>query len=1156
MTDRIAKIILRGDIAGLKASMTAASKSVNDVAGRMTAASKEGERFRQNLSAVGDTAGKFGLVAAAGVGLAVRAFANFDEAMSAVAASGQDARSSIDDLRKAAIDAGARTKFSATEAAEAIENLAKAGVSAADILGGGLDGALDLAAAGGLGVAEAAEIAATAMNQFSKTGADVPHIADLLAAAAGKAMGEVADMGAAFKFVGPVASQLGVSMEQTAGSIALLAQNGVLGEQAGTSLRGMLTSLTSPSAIASDTMKKLGISMYDAKGEFIGLDGLAGQLKSQLGGLGEAERNAALGRIFGNEQITAARILYAGGAEDVRKWTAAVDDQGFAAETAAIKMDNLKGDLEQLGGALETALIGTGEGANGPLREMVQLLSTLVDGYNSLPGPIKTLILAGGGLTAAVGGTAFAASRAISAYSGLKENLSEVGASFDKTKAKAVGMRLGAATAGAGLAALSGPAHEADEALGDLVDTASAAAFGFAVGGPIGAALAAGVSILSSFGNQTAAAAQAQEKFQTAGKRVADTLDAQTGALTDLTRATAGKELADAGVLQSAKAMGISLEDTLNAALGGEDALKRVTAASESWADSLARSGDYTEDQEGTLQLFREGVGATSDAIADQRTEMGLVKEATGGMSSEISAAGGAAEAATDQIEGLSDALDGLLDPLLSQDQAMVEWKRSIQSLTKDLLENGGGLDSNTKAGQDNRDMIRDRVSALKDSAQADLEATGNQEKFASKLERGAKQILEAGTAAGISKKEMRGYLETLGLTPSQIKTLIKAQDDATPKIKGVGDDLANLDGKSANPKVGVDTSGARNEINTLQRLINGMNGKTVRVAVEGGTGGGITRNATGGAIRGKGTGTSDSILSWVSNGEHVLTAEEVEKAGGQDEVYRLRAAIRSGNMPAFASGGAVGRASALEIKSQQRTVRDLERSLREREEYGKKRKGKKRPTRLVLKPGSLDRQIAQLELSEARRELRDLKSGAAAKREKKDEAREAKESAAEQVRQDVGSAKADFSSNFSISGLSSTGSVSRRLDSMIADATLFTTLLSDLKKKGASPWLLAQLVNEGPTKAAIRLAKQYSTDSAALAAINGKASQIDALSSQYGGMVGNPKFSSAAAWNPGISNSSSKTVNINAMDPSAYINEIRRVVRHELSMTAAGAGV
>ncbi|MFI5426048.1 hypothetical protein [Aeromicrobium sp. UC242_57] len=225
-------------------------------------------------------------------------------------------------------------------------------------------------------------------------------------------------------------------------------------------------------------------------------------------------------------------------------------------------------------------------------------------------------------------------------------------------------------------------------------------AFGFALGGPWGAAIGGAVAVLSSFGGQSAAAAAAQKELDSAGKRVADTLDAQTGALTDLTRATAAKELADAGVLRAAKDMGISLESTLDAALGNEDALKKVTTASEAWADARARSGDYTEKEEGALKLFRNGIGATTEAIEEQRKKTGEVKEATGGLGDEFDGVGASAKEAADEVKGLTDALDLMLDPLLSQDAAMVEWKRSIQSLTTDLRENGGGLDSNTKQGQ------------------------------------------------------------------------------------------------------------------------------------------------------------------------------------------------------------------------------------------------------------------------------------------------------------------------------------------------------------------------------------------------------------------------------------------------------------------------
>lgn len=381
---------IRADVQGARTQVAAFGASLKKAADDATAATKEGAKFRQGLDTIGNAAGKVGLAAAAGLGAAVLKAASFDAAMSQVQAATRESAKSMETLRQAALDAGASTVFSATEAADGIEQLAKAGVETGDILNGGLLGALDLAAAGTIEVAEASEIAATTMNQFGLAGSEVGHIADVLAASAGKAQGEVTDMANALKFVGPVASQMGISLEETAGSIAYLASQGILGEQAGTSLRGMLTGLTSPSKIAAGEMKALGINMYDAQGQFVGLDGLAGQLQGTLSGLGEAERDAALGRLFGNEQITAARILYKGGSQAIEEWTAKVNDQGFAADTAAMKLDNLKGDLEALGGAFETALIGTGDGAQTPLRGLTQALTDAVNAYNDLGEGAKT----------------------------------------------------------------------------------------------------------------------------------------------------------------------------------------------------------------------------------------------------------------------------------------------------------------------------------------------------------------------------------------------------------------------------------------------------------------------------------------------------------------------------------------------------------------------------------------------------------------------------------------------------------------------------------------------------------------------------------------------------------------------------------------------
>lgn len=417
----------KGNFSNLTAGLTAAGASVRTLGTNLTALDANGARARKGLSTLGSAAGKIGLVAAAGFGVMVAASANFDAAMSKVQAATHETAGNMDALREAAIKAGADTAFSASEAAAGIENLAKAGISTADILGGGLDGALSLAAAGSLGVADAAEIAATALTQFKLTGADVPHVADLLSAGAGKAQGSVQDLGEALKYVGVPANALGVSIEETTGTLALFASNGILGSQAGTQLRSVLGSLAAPTKFATEEMSKYGIEMYDSQGKFIGVSAAAEELKTKLGGATDAERNHALSVIFGKEAMQGSIALYDGGAKAVEGWTSKVDDSGYAAETAALNMDNLKGDLEQLGGSLETFLIGAGDGAQGPLRQLTQGATAAVNAFAALPKPIQSAASGLLALTAVTGGALWFGAKVIGGIAATKLAIAELG---------------------------------------------------------------------------------------------------------------------------------------------------------------------------------------------------------------------------------------------------------------------------------------------------------------------------------------------------------------------------------------------------------------------------------------------------------------------------------------------------------------------------------------------------------------------------------------------------------------------------------------------------------------------------------------------------------------------------------------------------------
>src|SRR5690606_2602170 len=247
-------------------------------------------------------------------------------------------------------------------------------------------------------------------TQFRLSGSEVPRVADLLAAAAGKAQGGVRDLSYALSQSGLVASQVGLTIEETTGTLAAFASAGLLGSDAGTSFRTMLQRLVSPSDVAARKMQELGIRAFDAQGRFVGMEKFAGSLREALSDLTDEQRNAALSVIFGSDAIRAASVIYDQGERGIRDWIRAVDEQGFAAETAAAKTDNLLGDVERLTGSLETLAIESSTGASAGLRTIVQAADNVVQSISQIPPPIQSAAV---GIAGVAGAALLAASGAI-----------------------------------------------------------------------------------------------------------------------------------------------------------------------------------------------------------------------------------------------------------------------------------------------------------------------------------------------------------------------------------------------------------------------------------------------------------------------------------------------------------------------------------------------------------------------------------------------------------------------------------------------------------------------------------------------------------------------------------------------------------------------
>lgn len=316
------------------------------------------------------------------IGGAITKSADFEARMSSIKAVTGSSTDVMKQFHDAAIKAGADTVFSATEAADAIEELAKAGVSTKDILDGGLTGALNLATAGELDLKEAAEIASTALNAFKKDNLSVVDAANQLAGAANASATDVHELKYGLSAVAPVASGLGLSFRDTTNALAVFAQNGLKGSDAGTSLKTMLMNLQPQTKGQYNAMRQLGIitedganKLFTAEGKVKSFAEISQVLKDSLSGLTEQQQQQALKTLFGTDAVRAATIAMNEGSDGANKMQAEIS------KVTAEKLNNLKGAVEGLSGSFETLQIKLGESVLPLFTTIVKYVDKLVDKF-------------------------------------------------------------------------------------------------------------------------------------------------------------------------------------------------------------------------------------------------------------------------------------------------------------------------------------------------------------------------------------------------------------------------------------------------------------------------------------------------------------------------------------------------------------------------------------------------------------------------------------------------------------------------------------------------------------------------------------------------------------------------------------------------------
>ena len=853
-------IRLMADTASYEAAMTRAGSTARTVASGMENTGRKSALIASGMTAAGLAVAAFGVAA-------VKMAADFDQQMSTVQANTGATSAQMDQLRAAAIEAGASTVYSASDSADAINDLGKAGMSVTDILTGGLSGALNLAASDGMAVGDAAEYMANALSMFHLKGSQASQVADTLAAGAGKAVGNVSDFGEALNNCGAQANSFGMNVQETTGVLALFAQNGTIGAEAGTQLNSMLMKLAAPSAEASNTMKELGISAYDAQGHFVGMANFAGQLQKAEKNLTDEQRNQANATIFGSYAIKAANYLYEAGESGVNKWTKAVSESGYAAEQAAAKNNNLKGDLENLSGSMESLMISVGEGAQGPLRKMVQGLDTLVDAFAGLPSGAQQTIVVMASLAGVLGAVHKAAGNLNGSTSTMANN---IGLAIDPIQRVKTALA-SAQTAFQMFRTSSMSASEQMDAFGTSASKAQLKTAGFKavgssvmslLGGPWGIALTVAGAALSAFIGRQQKAKEATEQLQSAlesGSNISETI------------ASAYQKMNFAGAdmthwMSEAK---ISLTDMTSAAMGNKTATDKVNAA-------LKEYGKQGHSQMAVAQKMRDSIKDEAKAYQEAKEQ---TKQKTAATKNAVDADGKSASAAKDaanankelgssasdassQIDDLVQALFGLESGNLTADQAADQLNQKIGELSDTCKDNGvvfdqsgNLLDRFSEQGTKTKQALEDIASSAQNAAEKILKqgestgfSSGEIERANGVLQDARDAIIRQAEASGMSEQAANALADRWGLSSDSIKASIdnikKTADNSKAKLdvddskakKKTKDSETNLDKfnkKIAKAKLDADAKKATASTKKAQKMMDDFNRKHVNVIID-----------------------------------------------------------------------------------------------------------------------------------------------------------------------------------------------------------------------------------------------------------------------------------------------------------------------------------
>ncbi|MDQ1736531.1 MAG: hypothetical protein QOH56_2782 [Pseudonocardiales bacterium] len=919
------------------ASIEAANKAAAD--------SSFSNGLKSRAASAVETAAKFGLMLG-GFELAMKGLefaksgAELTTALNGVQAASHGTTEQMARARTEAIALGKDLtipKATAVDAAAAMDDLVKSGVSLDRAMAAARPTLL-LASAAQVQTADSARVLGDTLDDFHLKADQAGHVANVLAAAANSAGGGLMDLFDGLKYAGPTARTVGMDVTTTAAALVELAKSGMQGSLGGTALQNMLTRLNPTAKAAKAALAELGVSAYDAKGQFVGFPVVLDQLHAAQNRLNPQQFGQAVQTAFGARAKNAVLNFAVEGSAGFDKFYKAMQagnvqdyadkmNRGLSAAGAQLRKEVTSWAID-IYGKVEPALTAAAFWFGDKLPSAIALVqhtlqpleqelgSVLVPTFHAAVAVLKLLV---GGLGEAgheldshrqlitVVGTAVLGMWA--AYKGY---------TVVKTAVAAVSTALEALRNRAELAGESMVALKAGEA--------SISSTSIVLGG-LGLALG-----VAAYAWEKHASQVRQNKAEI--ESLTQAIISDNGALGGSVRAVLAKQLADKNAYETSLKAGIGQKDLTDAVMAGGHALNAVDEKLRTYQISLLGSGGAANNASRDVGKLRDeligqngdlskaaiaardqalAIGSTATAadeaaakVTALETALTYTVDASGNLVQGQAAVGSTVNDTTQAMvkqktaaELLKDSLDTLNGINISVETSTNAFLDSLDTLgqtidsnAKSFGDSGKAMAQNTAEGRKNREGLVTIIQAAKDQAQAIADSVAAQTDMTTGLKAGNTQL---------SKNEdaIRKAAHAAGLSDEAVNALIKS--------------IGKLSTVKANPKVDVDTKAAKDKLDKLLVQIGTVNGKHYQFFVDTTTQG-ITlpngpakaQKAGGGGVDGPGTATSDSIPALLSKGEHVLTADDVQKAGGQSAIYRLRQLIQSGAAK-FATGGAAG---------------------------------------------------------------------------------------------------------------------------------------------------------------------------------------------------------------------------------------------------------